>query len=249
MGRAFEFRKARKMKRWSAMSKAFTRIGKDIVMAVKEGGPDPDSNSRLRAVIQNAKAVNMPKDNVERAIKKASEKDQGDYKEVIFEGYAQHGIAVLIETATDNNTRTVANVRSYFNKTDGSLGTSGSVVFMFDHTCNFKIKGEDLNLEDLELELIDFGVEEIFEDTDEDAEGNEVTSIMIYAPFESFGNIQSYLETNNIEIISSGFERIPQVTKTLTPEQAQDVEKLLEKLEEDDDVQNVYHTMEESTEE
>ncbi|MEM5564401.1 YebC/PmpR family DNA-binding transcriptional regulator [Psychroserpens sp. AS72] len=249
MGRAFEFRKARKMKRWSAMSKAFTRIGKDIVMAVKEGGPDPDSNSRLRAVIQNAKAVNMPKDNVERAIKKASEKDQGDYKEVLFEGYAQHGIAVLIETATDNNTRTVANVRSYFNKTDGSLGTSGSVVFMFDHTCNFKIKGEDLDLEDLELELIDFGVEEIFEDIDEDADGNEEKSVMIYAPFESFGNIQSYLESNNLEIISSGFERIPQVTKPLSPEEAQDVEKLLEKLEEDDDVQNVYHTMEESTEE
>ncbi|WP_323789685.1 YebC/PmpR family DNA-binding transcriptional regulator [Psychroserpens sp.] len=248
MGRAFEFRKARKMKRWSAMSKAFTRIGKDIVMAVKEGGPDPDSNSRLRAVIQNAKAVNMPKDNVERAIKKASEKDQGDYKEVLFEGYAQHGIAVLIETATDNNTRTVANVRSYFNKCDGSLGTSGSVIFMFDHTCNFKIKGEELDLEELELELIDFGVEEIFEDTDEDEEGNEQTSVMIYAPFESFGNIQSYLETNNIEIISSGFERIPQVTKKITPEQAEDVEKLLEKLEEDDDVQNVYHTMEESTE-
>ena len=248
MGRAFEFRKARKMKRWSAMSKAFTRIGKDIVMAVKEGGPDPDSNSRLRAVIQNAKSVNMPKDNVERAIKKASEKGQGDYKEVIFEGYAQHGIAVLIETATDNNTRTVANVRSYFNKCDGSLGTSGSVVFMFDHTCNFKIKGEELDLEELELELIDFGVEEIFEDTDEDEEGNELTSVMIYAPFESFGNIQSYLEENKIEIISSGFERIPQVTKTITPEQTQDVEKLLEKLEEDDDVQNVYHTMEETTE-
>ena len=247
MGRAFEFRKARKMKRWSAMSKAFTRIGKDIVMAVKEGGPDPDSNSRLRAVIQNAKAVNMPKDNVERAIKKASEKDQGDYKEVIFEGYAQHGIAVLIETATDNNTRTVANVRSYFNKTDGSLGTSGSVVFMFDHTCNFKIKATDLDLEELELELIDYGVEEIFEDTDEDADGIEQTSIMIYAPFESFGNIQSYLESNHLEIISSGFERIPQVTKTLTAEQAQDVEKLLEKLEDDDDVQNVYHTMEETT--
>jgi len=249
MGRAFEFRKARKMKRWSAMSKAFTRIGKDIVMAVKEGGPDPDSNSRLRAVIQNAKAVNMPKDNVERAIKKASEKDQGDYKEVLFEGYAQHGIAVLIETATDNNTRTVANVRSYFNKCDGSLGTSGSVVFMFDHTCNFKIKGEALDLEELELELIDFGVEEIFEDTDEDEDGNEQTSVMIYAPFESFGNIQSYLESNNIEIISSGFERIPQVTKPLSPEQAQDVEKLLEKQEEDDDVQNVYHTMQETTEE
>ena len=248
MGRAFEFRKARKMKRWSAMSKAFTRIGKDIVMAVKEGGPDPNSNARLRAVIQNAKAVNMPKANVERAIKKASEKGQGDYKEVIFEGYAQHGIAVLVETATDNNTRTVANVRSYFNKTDGSLGTSGSVVFMFDHTCNFKIKGEALDLEELELELIDFGVEEIFEDTDEDADGNEQTSVMIYAPFESFGNIQSYLEKNTIEIISSGFERIPQVTKKLTAEQMEDVEKLIEKLEEDDDVQNVYHTMEETAE-
>ena len=246
MGRAFEFRKARKMKRWSAMSKAFTRIGKDIVMAVKEGGPDPDSNSRLRAVIQNAKAVNMPKDNVERAIKRASDKSQGDYKEVIFEGYAQHGIAVLIETATDNNTRTVANVRSYFNKTDGSLGTSGSVVFMFDHTCNFKIKDDDLDLEELELELIDFGVEEIFEDEEENEDGETIKSVMIYAPFESFGNIQSYLETNNIEIISSGFERIPQVTKKLTPEQVIDVEKLLEKLEEDDDVQNVYHTMDES---
>lgn len=247
MGRAFEFRKARKMKRWSAMSKAFTRIGKDIVMAVKEGGPDPDSNSRLRAVIQNAKSVNMPKDNIERAIKRASDKNQGDYKEVLFEGYAQHGIAVLIETATDNNTRTVANVRSYFNKCDGSLGTSGSVVFMFDHTCNFKIKADDLDLEELELELIDFGVEEVFEDTDEDQNGVEHTRIMIYAPFESFGNIQSYLEEHNLEIISSGFERIPQVTKKLTAEQAEDVEKLLEKLEEDDDVQNVYHTMEEST--
>ncbi|SHH51758.1 YebC/PmpR family DNA-binding transcriptional regulator [Winogradskyella jejuensis] len=248
MGRAFEFRKARKMKRWSAMSKAFTRIGKDIVMAVKEGGPDPDSNSRLRAVIQNAKSVNMPKDNIERAIKRASDKSQGDYKEVIFEGYAPHGIAILVETATDNNTRTVANVRSYFNKCDGSLGTSGSVVFMFDHTCNFKIKGEELDLEELELELIDFGVEEIFEDTDEDDDGNEVKSVMIYAPFESFGKIQSYLEENNIEILSSGFERIPQVTKKLTPEQAADVEKLLEKIEEDDDVQNVYHTMEEASE-
>jgi YebC/PmpR family DNA-binding regulatory protein len=239
MGRAFEFRKARKMKRWSAMSKAFTRIGKDIVMAVKEGGPDPDSNSRLRAVIQNAKAVNMPKDNVDRAIKRASDKSLGDFKEVLFEGYAQHGIAVLIETATDNNTRTVANVRSYFNKTDGNLGTSGSVVFMFDHTCNFRINGEGMDLEELELELIDHGIEEIFEDED---------GVLIYAPFESFGDIQSYLEGNNIEILSSGFERIPQVTKKLTPEQAAEVEKLLEKLEEDDDVQNVYHTMEESSE-
>ena len=237
MGRAFEFRKARKMKRWSAMSKAFTRIGKDIVMAVKEGGPDPASNSRLRAVIQNAKAVNMPKDNVERAIKKASDKSQGDYKEVIFEGYAPHGIAVLVETATDNNTRTVANVRSYFNKCEGSLGTSGSVVFMFDHTCNFRINAEGLDPEEIELEFIDYGAEEVFADED---------GILIYAPFESFGAIQSALEEKDIEILSSGFERIPQVTKALTPEQAVDVEKLLEKLDDDDDVQNVYHTMEES---
>ena len=236
MGRAFEFRKARKMKRWSAMSKAFTRIGKDIVMAVKDGGPDPDSNSRLRAVIQNAKSVNMPKDNIERAIKRASDKNLGDFKEVLFEGYAPHGITILVETATDNNTRTVANIRSYFNKCDGSLGTSGSVVFMFDHTCNFRIQKSDLDLEELELELIDFGVEEVFEDED---------GILIYAPFESFGAIQKYLEENNLEILSSGFERIPQVTKKLTEEQAADVEKLLEKIEEDDDVQNVYHTMEE----
>ena len=237
MGRAFEFRKARKMKRWAAMAKAFTRIGKDIVMAVKEGGPDPDSNSRLRAVIQNAKSVNMPKENVERAIKRATDKDQGDYKEVVFEGYAPHGIAVLIETATDNNTRTVANIRSYFNKCDGSLGTSGSVVFMFDHTCNFRINPNNVDLEELELELIDFGVEEVFEDED---------GILIYAPFESFGTIQKFLEENNMEILSSGFERFPQVTKKLTPEQIADVEKLLEKIEEDDDVQNVYHTMEEN---
>lgn len=248
MGRAFEFRKARKMKRWAAMSKAFTRIGKDIVMAVKEGGPDPDSNAKLRAVIQNAKSVNMPKDNIERAIKRASDKSLGDYKEVVFEGYAPHGIAILVETATDNNTRTVANIRSYFNKCDGSLGVSGSVAFMFDHTCNFKIKGDDLDLEELELELIDFGVEEVFEDTDQDEDGNDINCVMIYAPFESFGNIQSYLEDNNIEILSSGFEHIPQVTKKLTPEQMEDVEKLLEKIEEDDDVQNVYHTMEEVSE-
>lgn len=238
MGRAFEFRKARKMKRWSAMSKAFTRIGKDIVMAVKEGGPDPDGNARLRAVIQNAKAVNMPKENVERAIKRASDKSLGDFKEVLFEGYAPHGIAILVETATDNNTRTVANIRSYFNKCDGSLGTSGSVVFMFDHTCNFRINAEGLDAEELELEMIDFGAEEVFVDED---------GILIYAPFESFGAIQSELESRGIEILSSGFERIPQVTKTLTPEQAADVEKLLEKIEEDDDVQNVYHTMEEIT--
>ena len=218
------------------MSKAFTRIGKDIVMAVKEGGPDPASNSRLRAVIQNAKAVNMPTDNLERAITRATDKSQGDFKEVLFEGYGPHGIAILIETATDNNTRTVANIRSYFNKCNGSLGTSGSVEFMFDHTCNFCVDPEGLDPEELELELIDFGAEEVFEDED---------GLHIYAPFESFGAIQKELESRDIEIRSSGFERIPQVTKQLTPEQVEEVEKLLEKIEEDDDVQNVFHSMEE----
>tara|TARA_E500000318_G_scaffold20278_1_gene20893 strand:+ start:101 stop:775 length:675 start_codon:yes stop_codon:yes gene_type:complete len=224
------------MKRWAAMSKAFTRIGKDIVMAVKEGGPDPDANSKLRAVIQNAKSVNMPKDNIERAIKRASDKNQGDYKEVLFEGYAPHGIAILIETATDNNTRTVANIRSYFNKCNGSLGTSGSVEFMFDHTCNFTVNGEGIDPEELELEMIDFGAEEVFDDED---------GIHIYAPFENFGAIQKELESREIEIISSGFDRIPQVTKELNEEETADVEKLLEKIEEDDDVQNVFHSMQE----
>ena len=234
MGRAFEFRKARKMKRWSAMAKTFTRIGKDIVMAVKEGGPDPDSNSRLRVVIQNAKAANMPKDNVERAIKRASDKDTADYKEVLFEGYAPHGIAVLIETATDNNNRTVANIRSYFTKLNGSLGTSGSVEFMFDHKVSFKIEKPEMDLEELELEFIDHGVEEVFE---------EDGHVVLYAPFESFGSIQSALEEGPYEIISSEFDRIPQVTKDLDGEAAEEVNKLLEKIEEDDDVQNVYHSM------
>jgi len=237
MGRAFEYRKARKMARWSAMAKAFTRIGKEITIAVKEGGPDPDTNSRLRAAIQNAKAANMPKDNVERAIKNASDKDTSDYKEALFEGYGPHGIAFLIETATDNNNRTVANVRSYFNKCNGSLGTSGSVAFMFDHQCQFEIKGENLDVEELELELIDFGAEEVFE---------EEESIMIFSPFENFGSIQKALEEKEgLEIVSSGFERIPNVTKTLnTPEEIADIEKLIEKIEEDDDVQQVYHNWE-----
>jgi YebC/PmpR family DNA-binding regulatory protein len=235
MGRAFEFRKARKMKRWSAMAKTFTRIGKDIVMAVKEGGPDPDNNSRLRAVIQNAKAANMPKENVERAIKKASDKDSGDFKEVLFEGYAPHGIAVLVETATDNNNRTVANIRSYFNKANGNLGTAGSVEFMFDHSCNFRIDATDLDLEEIELEFIDFGVEEVFLDDD---------GMLLYAPFESFGEVQKELEKRNFEILSSGFERIPQTTKALTKDAQEEVLQLIEKIEEDDDVQNVYHTLE-----
>lgn len=235
MGRAFEFRKERKMKRWSKMSKAFTKIGKEITMAAKQGGGDPSFNSSLRAAIQNAKAANMPKDNIERAIKKATSKDQNDYKELVYEGYAQHGIAVIVETATDNPTRTVADVRSYFNKTGGSLGTSGSVEFLFDRKCHFKIAKEGQDLEELELELIDFGAEDVFED-DEDF-------IMIYGDFPNFGSLQKALEDKGIEIVESGFERIPHVTKEISEEQQADVEKLLEKLEENEDVQEVYHDM------
>ena len=233
MGRAFEFRKARKMKRWSAMAKTFTRIGKDIVIAVKEGGSDPDNNSRLRAVIQNAKAANMPKENVERAIKKASDKNTGNLKEVLFEGYAPHGIAVLVETTTDNNNRTVANIRSYFNKANGNLGTTGSVEFMFDHSCNFRIN-PSLDVEEIELEFIDYGVQEVFKDEE---------GIYLYAPFLCFGSIQKELEKRNFEIISSGFERIPQVIKSLSEDAQKEVLQLLERIEDDDDVQNVYHSM------
>jgi YebC/PmpR family DNA-binding regulatory protein len=234
MGRAFEFRKARKMKRWSAMAKTFTRIGKDIVMAVKGGGPDPENNSRLRAVIQNAKAANMPKDNIERAIKKASDKDTSDFKEILFEGYAPHGIAVLVETATDNNNRSVANIRSFFNKGNGNLGTAGSVEFMFDHSCNFRINPNGLDPEEIELEFIDFGVDEVFIDDD---------GMLLYAQFESFGDVQKELEKRNFEILSSGFERIPKITKTLNKEEEEEVLQLIERIEDDDDVQNVYHTL------
>ena len=234
MGRAFEFRKARKMKRWSKMAKTFTKIGRDIVIAVKEGGPDPETNAKLRAVFQNAKDANMPKENVERAIKKASDKDTSSYKEIVFEGYAPHGIAILVETSTDNNNRTVGVVRSVFSKNGGNLGTSGSVLFMFDHTCNFKIAKGEHDAEELELELIDFGADEVFVDED---------FIMIYGSFESFGSLQAKLEGDGIEILSSGFERIPQNTTELSPEQVAEVEVLLEKMEEDDDVMNVYHNM------
>ena len=234
MGRAFEFRKTRKIKRWSAMSKAFTRIGKEIVIAVKDGGPDPESNSRLRAVIQNAKSINMPKENIERAIKRATEKGLGDYKEILFEGYGPSGVAILIETASDNNTRTVANIRSYFNKYNGNLGTSGSVIFLFDHICNFKIKKGNIDIDVLELELIDYGVEEVFQ---------EGENILIYAPFDCFGVIQKTLESKRIEIISSGFDRIPNIYKNVDDKSRDDNEKLLKKMEEDDDVQNIYHNM------
>ncbi|PWD99257.1 YebC/PmpR family DNA-binding transcriptional regulator [Marinilabilia rubra] len=235
MGRAFEYRKARKLKRWGNMAKTFTKIGREIAIAVKDGGPDPAANPRLRVLIQNAKTANMPKDNVERAIKKASGKDQADYKEVVYEGYAPHGIAVLVETATDNPTRTVANVRSYFNKAGGSLGTSGSVDYMFEHKCSFKAKmKEGIDLEELELELIDSGVQEVFAD-----EG----FIMIYGDFEAFGPIQKHLEENDFEIENAEFERIPQDTRELNEEQSADIEKLLAKFEEDEDVTNVFHNM------
>ncbi len=234
MGRAFEFRKTRKLKRWGIMSRTFTRIGKDIVIAVKAGGADPATNARLRAVMQNAKTANMPKENIERAIKRASDKTLGDYKETLFEGYAPHGIAVLVEAATDNNNRTVANVRSYFTKCKGQLGTQDSVEFMFGHSCSFHLNKEGLDPEGLELDLIDFGAEEVFEEGD---------GIMVYGGFPAYGMLQKYLEENNIEILSSGFERIPATTKELPVEQQEDVNKLLEKLEGDDDVQNVFHNM------
>lgn len=235
MGRAFEFRKARKMKRWGHMAKTFTRIGKDIVIAVKAGGPDPNTNARLRAIIQNAKAANMPKDNVERAIKKASSKEQEDYKEVVYEGYGPHGIAIVVETATDNPTRTVANVRSYFTRSGGNLGTTGSLDFLFERKCIFKVhKKEGIDVEELELELIDYGADEV---------GMLEDEIIIYGEFEAFGKIQQYLEESSYEVISSDFERIPMDTKELSPEAEEEVEKLLAKFEEDDDVQNVFHNM------
>lgn len=235
MGRAFEYRKARKLKRWGNMAKTFTKIGREIAMVVKTGGPDPHSNPRLRVLMQNAKAANMPKENVERAIKKATTKEQEDYKELVYEGYGPYGIAIIVETATDNPTRTVANVRSYFNKYGGSLGTSGSVDYMFEHKCSFKVKlKEGVDLEELELELIDSGVQEIF------AEGE---NMMIYGDFEAFGPIQKYLEENAFEIVNAEFERIPQDTKALTDEQVTEIEKLLARFEDDDDVTNVFHNM------
>ncbi len=240
MGRAFEFRKARKMKRWSAMSKIFSRLNKDIIVAIKDGGnADPETNSRLRAVLQNCRAANMPKDNIARAIKKATDKDTSDYKEVTFEGYGPHGIAVFVETTTDNNNRTVASIRSDFAHNGGNLGTSGNVEFLFNRVCFFNIKGDGVDSEELELELIDFGAEEIEVDEDQ---------IIITASFESFGSLQKQLETMGHDIVESGFDRVPTTTSELNPDQTLEVEKLIEKLENNDDVQNVYHTMSSSSE-
>lgn len=241
MGRAFEFRKARKFKRWGNMARVFTKLGKEITIAVKAGGPDPGSNPRLRVLMQTAKKENMPKDNVDRAIKRASSKDYTDYKEMNYEGYGPFGIAVFVETATDNTTRTVGNVRSYFNKAGGTLGTTGSLEFLFDHKCVFHIlKKEGVSLDDLELELIDYGVDELEEDEGE---------VILYGDFTQNAAIQKYLEENGYEITSSEFVRIPNDLKDVTPEQRETIDKLIERLEEDEDVQNVFHNMKESEEE
>ncbi|MDO4790283.1 MAG: YebC/PmpR family DNA-binding transcriptional regulator [Porphyromonas sp.] len=241
MGRAFEYRKARKMKRWGNMARVFTKLGKEITIAVKAGGPDPETNPRLRVLVQTAKKENMPKENVDRAIKKASSKDFTDYKEMNYEGYGPFGIAIFVETATDNTTRTVANVRSYFNKFGGSLGTTGSLEFLFDHKCVFHVnKPEGLDLEELELELIDYGVEELEEDEGE---------VIIYGEFAQNSAIQKFLEEKGFEITSAEFTRIPNDEKEVTPEQREQLDKLIEKLEEDEDVQNVFTNMKASDEE
>jgi len=235
MGRAFEYRKATKLKRWGNMARVFTKLGKQITIAAKEGGPDADTNPRLRVLIQQAKKENMPKENVERAIKKATQKDVEDYKEMVYEGYGPFGIAIVVETATDNPTRTVANIRSYFNRYGGSLGTTGSLQFLFDHKCVFKISAkEGISLEDLEFELIDYGVDEV-----EEEDGD----IVLYGDFPSYSSIQKYLEENGFEIHSAEFERIPNDMKELDEEQKAQVQKLLEKIEEDEDVQNFFHNM------
>jgi len=235
MGRAFEYRKARKMKRWGNMARTFTKIGKEISISVKASGPDPDSNPRLRLLMQNAKAANMPKDNVDRAIKKAVSKDFGDYKDMVYEGYGPFGIAILVETMTDNTTRTVANVRSYLTRHGGTLGTSGSLSFIFDRKSVFKVvPKEGVDVEDLELDIIDYGAEELEMDENE---------IVIYGQPEDFSRIQNYLEEHGYEIVSAEFERFPNEIKDVTEEQRATLDKLIEKLEDDEDVSNVYHNM------
>ncbi len=245
MGRAFEFRKERKLKRWGHMARVFTKLGKEITIAVKQGGPDVVGNPRLRALLAEARNESMPKENIERAIKKATEKSQGDFKEVIYEGFGPHGIAYLVETATDNTTRTVANVRSYFTKCGGSLGTSGSVSFMFDRKCVFRIKKTDaIDIEELELELIDYGADEVFEQEVEDENENVSVEISIYGDYTSYGNIQKYIEDNGYELISGGFEQIPNVDlKDVAPEERAVLDKLTGLLEDDEDVTNVYSTL------
>lgn len=234
MGRAFEFRKARKFKRWDKMAKAFTRLGKEIAMAVKQGGPNPETNPRLRVAVQNAKGVNMPKDRVESAIKRAAGKDEKDFQEVVYEGYGPHGVAILAECATDNTTRTVANIRMYFTRAGGSLGKTGSLDFIFERKGVFKLAAEGLNREELELELIDYGAEEI-----EEHEGE----IYITTSLNDFGPMQKALEEKKLNVTSSELQRIPTTTVELTEEQEEEVMNLIEKFEEDDDVQAVFHNI------
>ncbi len=241
MGRAFEYRKHRKFARWAKMAKAFTKAGREIAMAVKEGGAEIDYNPRLRLAVQNAKSVNMPKDRIEAAIKRASEKDSNDYEEVTYQGYGPHGVAIIVDCATDNTTRTVANVRSYFNKYNGSLGKTGSLDYMFEKKCVFKINGEGLDAEELELELIDFGAEEVEKYTDEE---DEKEYVMIYADFNDFGSIQKALEENSFELVEAQYEKNPMNKVELNDDQMKDLEKLLDKFEEDEDVLNVFHNIE-----
>lgn len=250
MGRAFEFRKERKMKRWGHMARIFTKLGREITMAVKQGGPDVVGNPRLRALIAEARSESMPKENIDRAIKRATEKNVGDFKEVLFEGFGPHGIAYLVETATDNNTRTVANVRSYFTKCGGSLGTSGSVSFMFDHKCVFRIKPKDdsqlENLDELEMELLENNIdlEEVFAEETENEAGDVSHQIVIYGAFETYGDLQKYIEGNGYELVSGGFEWLPNVDlKEVSDDQRETLDKLTNLLEEDDDVTNVYTTL------
>lgn len=237
MGRIFEKRKHKMFARYAKMARTFTRIGKEIAMAAKANGPDPDNNPRLRMVMQNAKAVNMPKANVEAAIKRATSKEEKDFEEIVYEGYAPYGVAVVIETATDNPTRTVANVRMYLNRANGALGKTGSLDFMFDRKAVFKINAENRNIEELELELIDFGAEELVQDENH---------IDIYTPYTEFGNMQKGLESLGIEVVSAELERFPNTFKEgLTPEQQAEVLAMIEKIEDDEDVQNVFHNMQE----
>jgi YebC/PmpR family DNA-binding regulatory protein len=239
MGRIFEVRKATMFARWDKMAKQFTRIGKEIALAVKAGGPDQNTNAALRRCFQNAKSVNMPKDRVEAAIKRAMGKEMDNMAEVLYEGYAPHGIAVLIETATDNTTRTVANVRACFNKGNGNLGTSGSVSFQFKKMGVFKLKPEGLNMDDLELELIDHGLDDLGEGVGDHGE----TLIVLHVAFNDFGNMQKELESKNIIPVSAEVEWIPTTTVSLPEEQAQEVLKLVDKLEQDEDVQKVFHNL------
>ena len=239
MGRIFEVRKHAMFARWDRMAKQFTRIGKEIAIAVKAGGPDPNTNPALRRCFQNAKSVNMPKDRVEAAIKRASGKEMDNYEEILYEGYAPHGVALLVETATDNHVRTVANIKSHFNKGNGAMGTSGSVSFQFKKMGVFKLKNEGLNPDELELELIDFGLEEMGESTNDN--GEDV--FVIRCAFNDFGNMQKALEEKNLNTLSAEVEWIPATVVELGEEQAQDVLKLVDRLEQDDDVQKVFHNL------